>query len=114
GRRGGFGGGCPVRGLAWGAAPPPPRWGGGGGGGGGASTGARLADRPPHPNPLPLKKGERERRHRAKTSPATTPHAPPPCAGASRSPPRRRRGPGRTRCGPRRRARRSVFPARGR
>ena len=41
-------------------------------------------------------------------------HAPPPCAGAWRSPPRRRRGPGRTRCGPRRRARRSACRARGR
>ena len=41
-------------------------------------------------------------------------HAPPPCAGAWRSPPPRRRGPGRTRCGPRRRARRSACRARGR
>ena len=41
-------------------------------------------------------------------------HAPPPCAGACRSPPRRRRGPGRTRCGPRPRARRSACRARGR
>ena len=41
-------------------------------------------------------------------------HAPPPCAGAWRFPPRRRRGPDRTRCGPRRRARRSACRARGR
>src|SRR4051812_7511213 len=27
----------------------------------GASTSARVADIPPHPNPLPLKKGDRER-----------------------------------------------------
>src|SRR5262249_10490228 len=32
----------------------------------GASTSERLADRPPHPNPLPLKKGERERWHRSR------------------------------------------------
>ena len=74
---------------------------------------------PPTPDPSPplavrLAASPRsEKRGQAKQS-STTPHAPPPCAGASRSPPRRRRGPGRTRCGPRRRARRSVCRAPGR